>query len=130
MVANMWSSEIDERWRELAEEALTGMKEWRLAHPKATLSEIEAALDERLEAVRARMLQDAAQVSAAADIAKGEDAPHCPECGGKLRDRGRETRQVTTKGDQTIVLRRSYGLCPGCGARLFPPGRGAGAASR
>jgi len=56
----MWTREIDERWRELAEEALAGMKEWRLAHRKATLSEIEAALDERLEKVRARMLEDAA----------------------------------------------------------------------
>ena len=127
----MWSSEIDGRWRELAEEALAGMKEWRLGHPKATLAEIEAALDERLEKVRARMLEDAAQVSAAADIARAkEDAPLCPECGGKLKDQGQDTRQVTTKGNRTITLRRSYGLCPGCGARLFPPGRGTGPAAR
>ena len=128
----MWSSEIDGRWRELAEEALAGMKEWRLAHQRATLAEIEAALDERLEKVRARMLEDAAQVSAAADIARAEaqDAPRCPECGGKLRDQGQEARQVTIKGNRTITLRRSYGLCPACGARLLPPGRGTGAAAR
>ncbi len=120
----MWSSEIDGQWEELAEEALSGMKEWRLAHPKATLSEIEAALDERLDRVRARMLQDAAQVSEATEIAdkKGE-AARCPKCGGGLKDQGREARQITTKGGQRIELRRSYGLCPGCGTRLFPPGR-------
>lgn len=109
----------------MAEEAMAGMKEWRLAHPKATLSEIEAALDERLEKVRARMLQDAAQVSEAADLAgagRGEGAK-CPECGEELQDQGQETRELTTKGGQKIALRRSYGLCPRCGARLFPPGR-------
>lgn len=118
----MWSSEIDARWRELAEEAMSRMKEWRLVHPKATLAEIEAALDERLEKVRARMLEDAAQVSAAADIAgaKGEEPPRCPECRAELKDQGQGTRAVTTKGNQTINLRRSYGLCPSCGARLSP----------
>lgn len=120
----MWSKEIDERWQELAEEAMSGMKEWRLAHPKARLSEIEAALDERLDRVRARMLQDAAQVSEAADIAGAKGgSSRCPECGEELADQGRETREITTKGGQKIALRRSYGLCPKCGARLFPPGR-------
>ena len=30
------------------EEVMSGMKEWRLQHPKATLTEIEITLDERL----------------------------------------------------------------------------------
>ena len=126
-----WSSEIDERWRELAEEAFAGMKEWRLTHPKAKLSEIEAALDERLARVRARMLEDAAQLSAAADIAGARDAerPRCPECGEVLKDQGQDGRELATAGNQTITLRRSYGLCPRCGARLFPPGRGVGPAA-
>lgn len=126
-----WSSEIDERWQELAEEAMSGMKEWRLTHPRATLSEIEAALDERLARVRARMLEDAAQVSAAANIAGAGEAerPRCPECDEVLKEQGQEARQVTTAGNQAINLRRSYGLCPRCGARLFPPGRGAGTAA-
>jgi hypothetical protein len=33
-------TDFDQRWRELSEEVLTGMKEWRLQHPWATLSEI------------------------------------------------------------------------------------------
>lgn len=111
---------------------MTGMKEWRLTHPKATLSQIEAALDERLERVRARMLEDTAQVSHAANIAgaRGQEAPRCPECGEKLKDQGQEIRKITTQGNQTIALRRSYGLCPRCGARLSPPGRRTGPASR
>jgi len=54
------NSDFDAKWNELAEEVVTGMKEWRLQHPKATLREIERALDERLAKMRARMLQDAA----------------------------------------------------------------------
>lgn len=128
----MRSAEIETRWRELAEEAMVGMKEWRVSHPKATLAEIEAALDERLAKVRARMLEDTAHMSAAADVAgaREQERPSCPECGGRLEDQGQDTRRLTTAGNQTITLRRSYGLCPRCGTRLFPPGRGVGASAR
>ena len=50
------------------------MKEWRLQHPKATLRQIEQALDDRLAKLRARMLQEAALASAAADIKAAQDA--------------------------------------------------------
>lgn len=45
---------FDRRWNELAEAVMTGMKEWRLQHPRATFRQIEAALDERLARMRAR----------------------------------------------------------------------------
>lgn len=31
-----------------SEEILTGMREWRIAHPKATFAEIQTAVDDRL----------------------------------------------------------------------------------
>ena len=34
-------SDFDVHWEELAAEVLSGMKEWRLQHPKATLRQIE-----------------------------------------------------------------------------------------
>jgi hypothetical protein len=40
------------------------------ADPRATLREIETALDERLARVRARMLQDTALASAATDVSQ------------------------------------------------------------
>ena len=64
----MGTRDQEQQWRELAEDVLTGMKEWRLQHPKATWREIEAALDERLSRVRARMLQDLALASAMTDL--------------------------------------------------------------
>jgi hypothetical protein len=51
----------------LSTEILSGLREWRLQHPKATMREIEAALDERWYRLRARMLQDVALACAAAD---------------------------------------------------------------
>ena len=118
------NSDFDARWNELAEEVITGMKEWRLQHPKATLREIERALDERLAKMRARMLQDAALASAAADIqtAAEEEHPVCPECGARIESRGKQERQVTTLHNELLRLERSYGVCPACGAGVFPPG--------
>ena len=54
------------------------------------LREIEAAVDEHLAAVRARMLQDAALASAAADLRAlpAAERPACPDCGRRLEARG------------------------------------------
>jgi len=119
----VWAEEAETRWRELAEEAIVGMTEWRLQHPKATFKEIETALDERLAKVRARMLEDAALGSGLRDIAalSEDERPKCPKCGQTLDGRGQETRSLTTNHNKTITLKRSYAMCPACGAGLFPP---------
>jgi YgiT-type zinc finger domain-containing protein len=116
----MNEEEFAKRWQELSEEVVMGMKEWRLQHPQATLREIEAALDERLGRLRARMLQDAALASAKADWEGGADGPLCPECGSRLEPRVKTERHLQTHGGQEIVLERRYGVCPACGAGIFP----------
>jgi hypothetical protein len=111
-------------WEVLSAEILSGMREWRLSHPKATLREIEAALDERWHRLRARMLRDVALQSVAADwkdVAEAE-RPTCRVCGTALVLRGKRTRQLKTYGGHQIRLERSYGLCPTCKQGLFPPG--------
>jgi hypothetical protein len=120
----MWTEAVEARWREVAEEVFTGLKEWRVQHPKATLREIEAALDERLSRVRARLLQDVALASAAREVsgAGAGERPRCPTCGLSLEARGEQERTLTTYHDRTIRLERSYAVCPGCAAGLFPPG--------
>ena len=119
-----WPEEVEVRWQELTEEAMASIKEWRLQHPKASFKEIEAALDERLGKVRARMLQDVAQASAAAEVsvAEGEERPRCPQCGHPMEAHGREERTLTTNYNQPVTLRRGYAQCPVCQTRLFPPG--------
>jgi YgiT-type zinc finger domain-containing protein len=120
----MGTRDQERQWRELAEDVLTGMQEWRLQHPRATWREIEAALDERWSRVRARMLQDLALASRATDLSGtvAAERPQCPTCEGSLEARGQQTRQLTTAHDRTVTLTRSYAVCRTCGEGLFPPG--------
>jgi ribosomal protein S27AE len=120
----MGTRDQEQQWRELAEDVLTGMQEWRLQHPRATWREIETTLDERLSQVRARMLQDLALASRATDLDESElaERPRCGRCGVRREARGQHTRQMTTAHDRTIRLTRSYAVCPTCGDGLFPPG--------
>ena len=113
----------EQTWHHLTEEIMTGMREWRAAHPTATLREMEQELDTRWTRVRARMLQDMALASAAADWADTPAGQHpiCPDCGTPLRLRGSDTRTLQTHGGQSLALDRSYGVCPACGTGLFPP---------
>ena len=116
---------IEQRWAVDAEAVWTGMADWRAAHPTATFSEIEAALDEQVHRVRARLLADLALASTAADVAaaRGEERPRCQACGTVLQARGPSERTLLTHGGAEVRLRRSYATCPRCGDGTFPPGR-------
>jgi predicted RNA-binding Zn-ribbon protein involved in translation (DUF1610 family) len=111
-------------WDEMAAAVLTGFREWRVQHPRATLQEIEAALDARWARVRARVVADAAMASAARDLREEPPGtrPVCPDCGGRLVLSGHEERVLTTTYEQAIALDRSAALCTACGRRVFPPG--------
>ena len=119
----MGSEARDTNWEALSHEILTGIREWRLEHPKATLREIELALDERLAPLRARMLQDVALQSqvAKANIVAGAERPLCAVCGTPLVLRAKRARQLKTFGGQELTLERSYAICPTCKQGLFPP---------
>jgi len=112
------------QWPTTAEDVFTGMADWRVAHPRATLREIEEALDAHLAVLRARMLEDLALASARRDVAgmAEEERPPCPQCGARLEARGQKRRRLTTRHNRQITLLRSYAACPQCGTGLFPPG--------
>lgn len=117
----MPESDPDARWNDLAAEVLTGFRAWREQHPTATLTEIEDDLDRRLHGMRARLLEDAAVRSAAADVGSTAARPACPTCGARMQADGREVRRLTTTGDEVLVLTRSRARCPVCGSGFFPP---------
>lgn len=107
-----------------SEEILTGIRDWRAAHPKATFAEIQIAIDERLDRLRARLLQEVAltsQAAGGAELPTGE-RPVCPDCGERMAPRGTHEREVRVQGDQQVQLHRSYWVCPACRRGLFPPG--------
>jgi len=101
-----------------------GMTEWRQEHPKATWAEIEAAVDERINQLRAQLLQDVEQMGETEDWSQKPEAerPKCATCGKPLWARGKQTRWLQTNGGEAVKLTRTYGACPGCGVGFFPPG--------
>ena len=113
-----------ERWRTLSDAVLTGMQDWRAAQPRATFAEIEAEGETQLARLRARLLEDAALASRAADLTAqaAAERPPCPTCGQELQPRGQQTRTVTVRGAQAVRLRRHYAVCPACGTGVCPPG--------
>lgn len=114
--------QVEARWRAMSEEVISGLTEWRAAHPQATLKEIETTLDERLARLRAHMLQDTALLSQAREWRGPASGVRCPTCGTGLTPRGQQSRTLQTNGGQAVVLQREYGQCPSCGTGLFPPG--------
>src|SRR5712692_5330729 len=93
-----------------------GMTQWRKEHPKATWQEIEAAVDERINQVRAQMIEDLVQMGETEAWSQKPDGerPRCATCGSPLWARGEQTRWVQTTGGEAVKLRRSYGTCPAC----------------
>src|SRR5438874_3680089 len=99
-----------------------GMTQWRKEHPKATWQEIEAAVDERINQLRAQMIQDVVQMGETEGWSQKpeEERPTCATCGKPLSARGERTRWIQTNGGEAIQLTRTYGTCPQCGRAFFP----------
>jgi hypothetical protein len=101
-----------------------GMTQWRKEHPHATWSEIEAAVDEQINQLRAQLLQELVQMGETEEWSKipQEERPRCTTCGEPLWARGKQTRYIQTTGGEAVKLTRTYGTCPACGVGFFPPG--------
>jgi Zn-dependent oligopeptidase len=64
---------MEQHWRSLSEEVISGVKEWQLAHPKATFREIEEEVHERMSRLEAQLVQEATITSELIDW-----YPHTP----------------------------------------------------
>ncbi len=100
-----------------------GMTQLRKEHPKATWAEIEAAVDERINQLRAQMIEDLVQAAESEDWSKQseQERPRRATCGKPLWARGKQTRWLETTGGEAVKLTRTYGTCPQCGEGFFPP---------
>ena len=101
-----------------------GMTHWRKEHPRATWAEIEAAVDEQINQLRAQLIQDMVQMGETEEWRQKpeEERPMCETCGKALSARGKQTRYLQTTGGEAVKLTRTYGTCPQCGVGFFPPG--------
>ena len=110
--------------RKMSTEILTDMKEWRRAHPRATYVEIEDEVHRRMMHLEAQVIEDAVEASPSREWGRGSGKPaaQCPNCAAPLQARGKHKRVVQGNGGESVTLSRTYGMCPTCGAGLFPPG--------
>ena len=112
-------------WQAASQAVAQELAEWRRAHPKATLTEIEDAVFEAMQKLQTRALGQVVHASAATDLTaqRSAERPRCPTCGGQLEPRGRQRRSIRPARQRArLDLDRSYAVCATCGAGLFPPG--------
>jgi NADH pyrophosphatase NudC (nudix superfamily) len=117
----MNGEEMSQQWQQSSQHASQAIAYWRAAHPEATLAEIEAAVDEQMNRLRARMIEEVAQASSLEQAGAGDQARKCPHCGERMQARGKHQRRLQTQGGQQVRLTRQYVSCSACGYSFFPP---------
>lgn len=108
---------------EMGRKILTDIKEWRRAHPRASYVEIEDEVHKRIMQWEAQIIEGAVEESPSRVWGRGSrhEAAQCPKCAVPLQARGKQKRTLQGNGGQSVTLSRTYGTCPKCGERLFPP---------
>lgn len=84
---------------------------------EATLEDIErvalAAGQQIQQAIAAELAQESAAVL--------PDWPSCPQCGQKMKTKGKRRRRLVTQAGE-VEIERLYYHCGACGQGFFPPG--------
>lgn len=93
------------------------IREWQEANPKATLTEMEIAIDEELEKLRSQIIAGLVKERESQEDCK----PACPNCGRNMGKNGKRKRRLKTKGGEPIEFERQQMRCSHCGMTLFPP---------
>lgn len=104
------------------DEVLKGLREWRRQHPKATLAEIERETMKQMAQLQAQIMEELSQTLPDEEREPEVETQFCPECRAKMQRRGQSERQLQGPGGRTMYLKRSFWVCPACGAGIFPPG--------
>jgi hypothetical protein len=89
---------------------------WRSTHPRATLAELEVAVEDQIARLRTQLIEEQTKAEFC------EEQPLCRECGTTMVPQTRSTRTLILPRDAPLDLERSYVICPQCGVGLFPPG--------
>jgi transposase len=90
--------------------------QWRMAHPHATLAEIEARFDQAFSALRSTEIAR----TAVADVP--HVTPVCPDCQRPMQRHGVRTRHLVTRDEGQLDLPLPRYRCSVCGTELSPPG--------
>jgi len=110
-------AELKARLKAEADAAIEELLAKRKAPAEASLADIErvvrAASLKFEEALTAELLSESASELPA--------WPTCPQCGQKMKNKGKRRRRVVTETGE-VELERHYYYCAACVRGLFPPG--------
>jgi len=105
-----------QKWSKKFSEVEETVKGWQQENPRATLTEIEETIEGELSKLRRLLLEDVAQGSE-----QEEEAHLCPQCTTPMVKNGAKSRQLRSKADEKITIKRTQMRCLDCGMTLFPP---------
>ena len=94
----------EDHWRELSEQILTDIKEWRRSHPQATFREIEDEVHTRMSRLEAQLIQDTARRAQSREWSgkSKQERPTCPVCKTPLQVRGKRQRSLQGVGGREV----------------------------
>ncbi|GAC1638442.1 MAG: hypothetical protein NVS4B11_40080 [Ktedonobacteraceae bacterium] len=69
----MEAEDQNRKWQEQSQPIFAHIAQWRKEHPHATMAEIEQAVDEQMQVLRAQVVQDAALNSPLREFAETPD---------------------------------------------------------
>lgn len=95
------------------------IRQWRDVNPRATLTEIEEAVEKELAELREAVVESLVQEREESE----QGTPLCPHCQSKMVKNGKKKRRLKTKEGKSITLERQQMRCLTCGMTLFPPGQ-------
>jgi YgiT-type zinc finger domain-containing protein len=108
-------AELETRMVKQAEKAIRHLLEQKSGRRDLSMSEMEDLVGRFEVEVRQALMQE---MVADAQVDK---RGLCETCGGRLRYKGKKTKQVVTLRGE-VRLERDYYQCEQCGAGYFPPG--------
>lgn len=101
--------ETDDEFEELRRAFAASVREWKRAHPQATLNELDQAIWERAVQLQAQAVSDLLAHEPEADWAGWPEGsrPRCAICDVPLRPHGRRKRPIQGRGGEAIPLERT-----------------------
>jgi uncharacterized protein with PIN domain len=99
-----------------AEKAIEKLLADRSEKAEITLSDIERLVRAAGQGVMERFTEELVE-----EEAQKPQSSTCPECGKKMRYKGKKERDLVTESGE-VRLERGYYYCPSCRKGFFPPG--------
>ena len=109
------SRDLKARMMAEAEKAVDRMLAEKGKRQKLQLGDIERMVREAGQQVMERFTNEMVT-----EEAQGKESDLCPECGQKMRYKGRKARDLVTETGE-VRMKRAYYYCPRCRKGFFPP---------